>query len=200
MWNMKAGKPPEEWDDSKKGKIVQIPSMKIDDIIYGKVKPNTVTGLESGQNTSALDKVWALKVDTQGFEPQVFAGLKESIKNQKFQYIMTEYWPNGIGLLNNKMDNKCDLAFEILTTLTSAGYTLYALPTLYHPKARTSKVKIAARQWKDRPLHDAKADCQYFLDLETRFPNPKYKMGYWTDVLALAPGAKPIVPTTFGQV
>ena len=114
MWNMKPGKPPEDWPAAKKGKVVQIPSMKLDDIVYNKVKPNAIKGLESGSNPPKIDDVWAIKVDTQGFEPKVFEGLKESIKDQKFQYVMTEYWPNGIGLLNNRQDSKCELAVEIL--------------------------------------------------------------------------------------
>ena len=79
---MKPGKE-EGIPDHKMGKLIQIPSVKLDDIIFGKVKPTEVKGLESGNNPPDIDEYWALKVDTQGFEPQVFAGLKESIKQQK---------------------------------------------------------------------------------------------------------------------
>lgn len=202
VWNMKAGKDPDHYPDSKKGKMVQIPSIKLDDIVYyNKVRPTSVKGLESGSNPPEIEHVWAIKVDTQGFEPQVFAGLKESIKARKFQYVLTEYWPNGIGLLNNSMDNKCQLAVEMLTRLDAAGYKIYALPAVAHPKGKEDqRVLTAMSQWSDRPLHDAEADCQYFLDFEKRFPNPNYHMGFWTDFLAIAPGAEPIIPKTFGAI
>jgi hypothetical protein len=132
-----------------------------------------------------------LQVDTQGFEPQVFARLKESIRHRKIQYIMTEYWPNGMGLLNNRAD-KCDLATEMISSLVSAGYTLYALPVVAHGSIKDKGIHNAMLHWEDRPLHDLKADCEFFLNIEKRFPNEEYHMGYWTDYLAIAPGADPI--------
>ena len=79
VWEMKKGPVPDEWPEDKKGQIVKIPSLRLDDIIYyNKVKPNEIQGLERGQNPPFTQNVWAVKVDTQGFEPKVFAGLKES--------------------------------------------------------------------------------------------------------------------------
>ena len=191
---MKAGKDPKDFPKSKQGKIMQIPSMKLDDIIFGKVKPTEVKGLESGNNPPDIDEYWALKVDTQGFEPQVFAGLKESIKQQKFKYIMTEYWPNGIGLLNNSEENKCEVAVEMMSTIAAAGYKIYAFPLVGHPHGtKDLRVKNALNDWKARPLHDLAADCQFMLDIESQFPNPEYHMGYWTDYLAVAPGVDPVL-------
>eukprot|EP00551_Chaetoceros_affinis_P016969 CAMPEP_0203687528 /NCGR_PEP_ID=MMETSP0091-20130426/559_1 /ASSEMBLY_ACC=CAM_ASM_001089 /TAXON_ID=426623 /ORGANISM="Chaetoceros affinis, Strain CCMP159" /LENGTH=396 /DNA_ID=CAMNT_0050556905 /DNA_START=31 /DNA_END=1221 /DNA_ORIENTATION=- len=198
MWNMKAGNPPKEFGEKKIGQVVKVPSKRLDDIMYNKLKPNELSGLEAGSNPPAIDTVFALKVDTQGFEPHVFDGLTEAIKHRKIQYIMTEYWPNGMGLLTGR--DKCGAAVGILTQLLDAGYTLYALPLAVHPKGKTMMSSQAMRDWKSRPLHDLKADCEYILELEKRFPVEDYHMGFWTDFLAVAPGSDPIVPTTFGTI
>ena len=191
IWEMKKGPVPDEWPEDKKGQIVKIPSLRLDDIIYyNKVKPNQIRGLERGQNPPFTQNVWAVKVDTQGFEPKVFAGLKESIQKNKIQYILTEYWPNGMGLLNDRMDNRCDLGVEMLSILVSAGYSLYALPAAYHPAGKTNENGKYVKNWTNRPLNDAKADCQFLVDLEKKFPNPNYHVGYWTNILAVAPGAE----------
>lgn len=63
---MKPGNPPEEWPEKKRGVVVKVPSKRLDDIIYNKVKPNKLDGLESGSNPPDIDRVFALKVDTQG--------------------------------------------------------------------------------------------------------------------------------------
>ena len=63
---MKAGNPPKEWSEKKAGKVVKVPSRRLDDIMYNKVKPNALKGLENGNNPPNIDKVFALKVDTQG--------------------------------------------------------------------------------------------------------------------------------------
>ena len=191
VWKMNKDPVPDEWPEEKKGKIVKIPSLRLDDIIYyNKVKPNEIQGLERGQNPPFTQNVWAVKVDTQGFEPKVFAGLKESILKNKIQYILTEYWPNGMGLLNDRMDNRCDLGVEMLSILVSAGYSLYALPAAHHPAGGTNEIGKYVNNWTNRPLNDAKADCQFLLDLEKKFPNPNYRMGYWTNILAVAPGTE----------
>ena len=198
MWTMKK----EEMSDAeaeaanipkwKIGTTVQVPSLKVDDLIISNtVKPSNSAALSKGSHPPKIDNVWALKIDTQGFEPSVFKGLKESIKQHKIQYIITEYWPNGMALLHDSPD-KCDLAVSMLTDIASAGYTLYALPLVGHPHALTEEVRFALRKWRDRPLNDLKADCQFILDLEKRFPKEGYHMGYWTDILAVAPGAEPI--------
>ncbi len=72
MWNMKKGNPPEDWEEKKKGTIVKVPSRRLDDIIYNKVKPNDLKGLEAGSNPPDIDRVFALKVDTQGEWDKIF--------------------------------------------------------------------------------------------------------------------------------
>ena len=95
----------------------------------------------------------------------------------------------------------CSVAVTVLGTLVDAGYKLYALPTVAHPKAwdisRTSFHHIT--NWRRRPLNDYRSDCQNFLDHEKKFPNPEYHMGYWTDILAIAPGVEPFVPHTLSS-
>lgn len=195
MWNMKPGKMPDDWPEEKRGKMVQVPSIQLDDMIYyNKIKPTVVEGFDS--KPVRMDDVYALKVDTQGFEPSVFAGLKKSIREHKIQYIMTEYWPKGMGLMANKMDKPCEAAEKVFDILSDAGYKLYALPMQGHPSAWgfTKTIFHHVANWKKRPLDDYRKDCQHILNFEKEFPNPNYHMGYWSDVLAIAPESDPFVP------
>lgn len=101
-----------------------------------------------------------------------------------------------MGLIANKLKDPCSVAIQILDMLRGAGYKLYALPTQGHPSAWNFSKTIFhhVADWKKRPLDDYKADCQHFLDYETEFPNPNYHMGYWSDILAVAPGSQPFTP------
>lgn len=40
-----------------------------------------------------------LKIDTQGFEPLVFSGLKRAIQERRIDFIITEFWPKGMDLM-----------------------------------------------------------------------------------------------------
>lgn len=198
IWNMKEGEEPEDFPEYKKTKMVQIQSLKLDDIVmYNKAKPDQLSGLESGSNPPKVSKVFAMKIDTQGYEPQVFAGLKQSIRNQKIEYIMTEYWPKGMALYDKRP--ACEIAVPMLETLIEAGYKLFALPLAVHGSINDKAVRSALSDWKRRPLHDIKADCQYLFDLEKEFVNENYHLGYWTDVLAIAPFAERLEPKAFGK-
>ena len=195
MWNMKAEKVPDDWPKEKKGEIVKVQSIQLDDIIYdNKVKPS----FGGSSSLPSIDTVYALKIDTQGFEPSVFAGLTKSLKEHKVKYVMTEFWPKGMGLMANRIDDPCSVAVTVLDTLTNAGYRLYALPTQAHPRAWDVSDTIFAHvtNWKNRPLDDYRRDCQNFLMYEKRFPNPDYHMGFWTDILAVAPGVELFTPHT----
>ncbi len=102
-----------------------------------------------------------------------------------------------MGLQANKMEDPCSVAVPILDMLTEAGYKLYALPTMVHRKGYLSAkpaLQTLLRDWTKRPLEDYKADCQHFLDYEANFPNPDYHMGYWSDILAVAPGSEEFTP------
>ena len=71
MWNMKPGNPPKEYGEKKTGQVVKVPSKRLDDIIFNKLKPNDLKGLEAGSNPPDIDTVFALKVDTQGKQNQI---------------------------------------------------------------------------------------------------------------------------------
>ncbi len=151
-----------------------------------------------------IDKLFLLKVDTQGHEPSVFSGLKKSIQEHKIDFIMTEYWPKGIDFMNDTMgrDTECKKSVEIMKLMYDAGYTLYTMSVTSHPKAPWNNAKwVVIRHNQlgkiEIPIHDLMAHCMWFYDLER---DPKYadhhlsaeyyKMGYWTDVLAVAPNAR----------
>mmetsp|Transcript_24828 Transcript_24828/g.28699 ORF Transcript_24828/g.28699 Transcript_24828/m.28699 type:complete len:438 (+) Transcript_24828:69-1382(+) len=200
MWNMKPVTTTDKDSTEKSANIVQVPSMKMDDlIVYNKVKPYDLNAAQNLPATTApkIDEVFALKVDTQGFEPSVFSGLTESLNQGKIRYILTEYWPKGMDLMN-KSSNKCEISVGMLNKILDAGYKLYALPISVHPhvyrgdnEEMRRKKKRVIRDWKLRPLNDLKADCMYIRDeLEKLYPSGEgYHMGYWTDILAVAPGA-----------
>lgn len=86
---------------------------------------------------------------------------------------------------NGKYD-EC-VAAELLNTLAEAGYTLYALGVIAHPRAPQGYKGVTVTS--DRPLHDLHENCKWYLNLEKRFPSDDYKMGYWSDVFAVAPDA-----------
>jgi FkbM family methyltransferase len=144
--------------------------------------------------------VFLLKIDTQGFEPQVFSGLQKAIQSHKVQYILTEYWPRGIDLLSGT-PNACS-AHTILRDLINANYTIYQMSDVAHPAA--GKIRVYRNIQLERPVDDLLANCKWYFGLEDIIPNPEYKMGYWTDILAVAPPIgkqrieKPI--TVAGQV
>lgn len=168
MWRMEQ----ETLPDDKSSTIINIPSKKMDDII------------QHGDMSSANNEVFLLKVDTQGFEPAVFSGLQESLKQHKIKFILTEYWPRGMDLLMGQPTDTC-MGAKMLQMLTDYGYTLYTMPTVAHP--------MAGGRWKGGapplPLDDLEANCRWYFDLEIANPLEGYKMGYWSDILAVAPGA-----------
>lgn len=132
------------------------------------------------------DGVLALKVDTQGFEPMAFSGLSKSLKQHKIKFILTELWPRGMDMHAGKQD-AC-VGADLLSQLVQAGYTLYALTVVTaHPKAPDGCRKVV---W-ERPLRNLRENYQWYFDLEKRFPAEEYKMGYWSDILAIAPNASP---------
>lgn len=164
MWKMKASTD----ENDLKGEIVKVPQVRLDDVV-----------------SLQKDGVFALKVDTQGFEPIVFSGLSESLKQHRIKFVLFEYWPRGMDLHAGKQD-AC-VAADLLSEFNRAGYTLYALTVSAHPKAPNGYKRVVS----ERPLDDFAQNCQWYFDLETRFPSPDYRMGYWSDILAVAPNATP---------
>jgi len=93
MWQMKRRFEIKSVQDSKKrGTIVQVPTVRLDDFIAG----DEIGG----------DEVFLLKIDTQGFEPSIFRGLEKSIKDASINYIIFEFWPRGMDLLADT-SNEC---------------------------------------------------------------------------------------------
>lgn len=171
MWAMADQQQQQQQNDAN-SQIIQVPTMKLDDIAL--LHPQT----------------FLLKVDTQGFEPTVFSGLKESLQQHKIQYILTEFWPRGMDLLAGK-PNHC-IGTQLLQQLVQAGYTLYAMPVAAHPKAPRGWQSLAAQ----RPLHNLRDFCEWYFQLEHAFPSKDYRMGYWSDILAVAPGVQVVLSST----
>jgi len=146
-----------------------------------------------------------LKVDVQGFEPAVFSGLKDSIHNQKVDLIMTEFWPKGIDFMNNSTGplDECKKPVEALQLMLDAGYSLYPLSIVSHPKApddgSQTRIRRCNRGMEFLPMNTLQEYCMSFYDFERKYRDGDgkvkggdevYEMGYWTDVLAVRPGLK----------
>ena len=142
--------------------------------------------------TKPLDKVLGpipetihiLKVDTQGFEPHVFAGLDQVLAQQKAKYILTEFWPRGMDVIAGKTNRECIGIPKVLAKLVENGYRLYALPAEAHPKSPIFR-ELGQLQ-RQRPYGDVNKYCQWYYELEDQYPSDEYKMGYWTDLLAIS--------------
>ena len=193
MWNMKAGPMPSDFPDDKKGEIIHVPCVRIDDAILGNqgqnqgqnkyqiVRPDSnVDGGPKGE-VQIIDEVFAMKVDTQGFEFKVFEGMKESIKQHKIQYLLFEYWPKAMDLIAGAIDksssggvsdgdsgaglDRCEVAVNMLDMLVDAGYKLYTLPLIAHPSIINTKEKFhILKNPQGRPLHDFREHCLFLRD------------------------------------
>lgn len=168
VWNMEFKPPTDPNLAAKQGQMVQVKSIAIDDVI----EENDL-------------QVRVIKVDTQGFEPAVFSGMIKSLQNYKIDYVLMEFWPAGMDLMAEKAPKTCTAA-RLLETLGNLGYHIYALSASSHPAAPASAKR--ALQTTDFPQ---KFDdyCQWFYELENKHP-ADYKMGYWADIVAVAPTVK----------
>lgn len=189
MWGMKPRRadPPPEGESPeerrKRGTIIQVPTIRLDDFIANDI---TVGGEDH-------HKVYLLKIDTQGYEPSIFSGLEESIKDASIDYIIFEFWPRGMDLMANT-NNECS-GHKVLDQLLASGYTLYALGLESHPKAPLTGTQLKAEA-RTRPFTvktTTREYCSWFFELEKKYPSKataeeEYKFGYWTDFLAVAPG------------
>merc|ERR1719223_586695 len=136
-----------------------------------------------------------IKIDTQGFEPTVFSGLTESLNNHRIQFIRFEYWPKGMDLMAGR-DTKCDTVLNLFKKLLNAGYTLHGTNGESHPVGRNKQIGNLLKSKTERPFNNLRQNCMWFYELEERFPIDGYKMGYWSDILAVAPNADLPKPTT----
>ena len=155
-----------------KEEVAEVPMMRLDDVV------------------SKFDGAFLIKVDVQGFEPEIFRGLSESIANHKVQYMLLEYWPRGMDRMASSPDaNKFQVSVQLLKELADAGYTLFQLKVQYHPGEpwgnRTNRV---AHSHGEYPPAELVEHCQWFYDMEEQLPFA-YHHGYWTDIFAVAPGS-----------
>ena len=190
VWNMKVQEPQADTDSATKDpNMVQVPSVRLDDLLKNDMK----LGVE--------ERVFLAKIDTQGHEPEVFEGLSEWVfQKRQIDYILFEYWPKGMDIMNTGDTSRMTcVAAKLLHDLHAANYTLYALPNVGHPKCPQSAKNAMNRE--RAPFHDFRENCLYYYQLERRFATDEYKMGYWSDMLAVAPGT-PLLEnplTTVGQ-
>lgn len=185
MWNMKEASKKQVDTAAASSSVIQVPTLRLDDLVY---------------NDTEGTGFFLAKIDTQGFEPTVLSGLTKALAEHKIAYILMEYWPRGMDVLAKSMgtrDSDTCLAGDILQKyLANNGYQLYMLNTAAHPRAPSA--------WKTyrstRPFSSGKNilqdHCQWYLDLETKVGNSDYHMGYWSDVVAVAPNAPALSTAT----
>lgn len=153
--------------------------MKIDDIISSNITP---TNKQNNLIGPKVDDVFMIKIDAQGSEPAVFAGLSDSIREKKIHYILFEYWPKGIDLIEDKNEN-CVAPVQILEKLISAGYTIYSFANESHAIAPIEVLRYISDSSNIRPVHDLKKNCMWHYEVEEKCPSDEYKMGYWSNIL-----------------
>jgi len=165
--------------------VVQVPSVKLDDIIAQQITPDRT--------------IVMAKIDTQGYEPNIMEGLQKTIQSGRIKIILLEYWPKGMDtlLLNTNTNantatssSRCKASVHILHMLYDAGYKLYAMNVERHPTAKSfARLRVLRTvTTTKRSLTNFMDNCQFYYHLEeTIFPHEEYKMGYWSDVVALAP-------------
>ena len=150
--------------------------------------------------------VFLLKIDTQGYEANVFDGLRKVIdgtSKNKVRYILFEYWADAIDTNAGLPLSTCS-STNILKDL-SKEYDLFDLTVSQHPKApnvNNEGVKNQFTQKFFRP-RDFMENCKWFADRGNADRSNKatdYKMGYWTDFLAVYKGDFDSSEADFGSL
>ncbi len=201
MWNMQRAPPVDPLLQAKQGEAIIVPTIRLDDIIA-----NVTTATTS--STTTPSSVYLIKVDTQGYEPFVIQGMSNSLASQQIQFVLMEYWPRGMDLISrsnnndNTDDTACKASNEVLELFLQHGYILYALPPSSHPRAPAGAKQYLKTNYAPQShdhtsitLINATATsiqtfCQWFYQVEDLYPSTEYKMGYWADILAVAPLSK----------
>ncbi|MGB0585833.1 MAG: FkbM family methyltransferase [Limisphaerales bacterium] len=80
----------------------------------------TARPLDALLRENKIDTVDLIKIDVQGYEPKVIAGLRETIAASPNLTLLTEFWPQGI-------DEAGEDANEFLQTLRELGLNLHEL-------------------------------------------------------------------------
>jgi hypothetical protein len=191
MWTMTRKEPEQHgkaWLASKIEPFL-VKTVSVDDIIENKVKPTVDYSEGEGKK---VDKMFLVKIDTQGYEPEVLKGMKKSISEHKIDFIITEYWPKGMDFMHGvKNEERCEKPAQMLKFLLDSGYILFAMPIVGHPKAPKAAKNYVKRDRGGRiNFDDLKEHCEFFYEVEEKNPSEDYKMGYWTDILAVSPAAR----------
>lgn len=174
------------------GNKVIVKSVALDDIVNNnKVTPTN--DYTDKTESSTIDRIFLMKVDTQGFEPHVFSGLTKSLPEHKIDFIFMEFWPKGIDnmmmMSNDENFHKpclkeepymCIESVKLLQVFLDAGYKIYGLRNVSHPSAP----KTASRIINDfsNPNHkhnygNVMDFCKWYYDLEMRYTDENYWMG-----------------------
>jgi len=128
---------------------------------------------------------YVIKIDVQGYEPQVIEGLSSSLQNKNVKYILLEYWPKGIDFINDELGT-CNKPVKMLENLAKHGYSLYTMAVVNHPAANV--IKPSTPNPTPRPFYNITENCLWYYKHEKDFQSKDYNMGYWSDILAVAPG------------
>ena len=173
---------------TKKEDVKRVKTVTMDSFFSGKVQPDVA--LLQLPSSALLDhKIFAAKIDVQGYEPKVFDGMKDSIFERKIHFILTEFDPMALDEVNG-FAKKCTESLSYISMMHEAGYRIYALKLVTHPKNK--------RGWKDlqsitphqnRPFSDAKEDCLNIYWLQNEVYKSEPWAHVWTDFLAVSPDA-----------
>ena len=120
----------------------------------------------------------SFQIDTQGYEASVLAGLSETLRDHKIQFLLMEYWPAAIDMFSEKGRGSCEAAQLLKDLHHKHGYELFALKVMGHPTAPAALHDRVV----DRPMDDFDAHCRWYYAFEERLrKGEEYKLGYWTE-------------------
>ena len=195
--------------EKEKGNNVVVKSVAIDDILNNKIEPTIDYEMkETGKSERKIESLYMLKIDVQGHEPLVFEGVQESIRKNKIDMILFEYWPKGIDFLNDNLgtERECQVPVRMMHQIVDAGYKMYALAAMYHPKAPLDTARKEIIEYNSGRISDhlnsVEDHCKWFYKLDSLRDGKMedglvYEFGFWTDILAVRSGFRfPTPPTT----
>jgi FkbM family methyltransferase len=117
MWKMESI--PDDGLDTK-GSIINVPSRRLDTLLHDDIINNDDTIL------------YLLKIDTQGYEPALFAGIDALLSTNRVRFILTEFWPKGMDVIAGMPERTCLGVTAILQKLVHHGCRLHVLVAAKH--------------------------------------------------------------------
>eukprot|EP00816_Leptocylindrus_hargravesii_P004167 CAMPEP_0196805028 /NCGR_PEP_ID=MMETSP1362-20130617/4758_1 /TAXON_ID=163516 /ORGANISM="Leptocylindrus danicus, Strain CCMP1856" /LENGTH=352 /DNA_ID=CAMNT_0042177693 /DNA_START=264 /DNA_END=1319 /DNA_ORIENTATION=- len=177
----------EEAAKSHTTNIVRVKTATLDSFFAGEVEPDVKMQPPS---SGTGGKIFAAKIDVQGFEPKVFEGMRKSISERKVHFILTEHDPMALDEVNG-FTEKCTEALNHIRMMHDAGYMIYALKLETHPKFEKAQKALGTKGiQRDRPFDDLEKDCLNMYQLQDKYyEEPDYKFHIWSDLLAVSPDA-----------